>query len=766
MSTKVGGEILVNTTTDNYQGKPSIAALTDGGYVVTWQDASASGGDTSGAAVRAQRCDAGGNKVGGELLVNTTTSDFQWQPSAAALADGGFVITWIDESGTGGDTDGRAIRGQRYDSNSAKAGGEFLVNTTTAGDQNETSVAGLAGGGFVVVWTDDSETGGDTDGEATRGQLFNASGAKVGSEFLVNTTTAGNQDYCHVAALTGGGFVVVWDDDSASSGDTDGGAVRGQVYDASGAKVGGEFLANTTTGGNQDFSHVTALADGGFVAVWQDDSGADDDIRGQRFDSTGTKVGGEFIANTTTTVDLNDPVAAGTADGGFVVSWRDSGSGDGDGRAVIAQVFDATGIKDGGEVLVNTTTADDQDYPSAAGSVDGGFMIAWTDRSQIVGDTTDQAVRAQIFNDPPVIISNGGGPFAAIDLMENTLSITTVMATDNDSVPAYSIDGGADAGLFEINPTTGALSFKVAPDFESPADGNTDNIYDVIVQASDGISNDTQSLAVTVTNLPDAPPVITSNGGGAAASISLLENSTAVTKVTASTPEGGPPSFAITAGADAALFAIDIATGMLSFKAAPDFEAPADSNGDNVYEVTVKVSDGVLGDVQSLSIGVTDESDPQPQAGTKGNNQLSGTAEADTLLGKKGKDVLTGLAGDDILNGGKHKDNMTGGEGADSFVFDSKLKNKWADKITDFESAVDVISLDNKIFKNIGGEGDLKGKYFDSGKEADSKKDRLLLDKKGWLRFDQDGNKNGHEAIKVVKLGKEVDLTADDFMII
>ena len=58
-------------------------------------------------------------------------------------------------------------------------------------------------------------------------------------------------------------------------------------------------------------------------------------------------------------------------------------------------------------------------------------------------------------------------------------------------------------------------------------------------------------------------------------------------------------------GADAALFTIDSATGVLSFITAPDLESPADVGGDNVYDVTVAVSDGTLTDSQAIAVTVT-----------------------------------------------------------------------------------------------------------------------------------------------------------------
>jgi hypothetical protein len=69
---------------------------------------------------------------------------------------------------------------------------------------------------------------------------------------------------------------------------------------------------------------------------------------------------------------------------------------------------------------------------------------------------------------------------------------------------SYSIAGGADAGLFTIDASTGALAFAAAPDFEAPADAGANNVYDVTVQASDGTLTDTQAIAVSVTNVAES----------------------------------------------------------------------------------------------------------------------------------------------------------------------------------------------------------------------------------------------------------------------
>ena len=121
-----------------------------------------------------------------------------------------------------------------------------------------------------------------------------------------------------------------------------------------------------------------------------------------------------------------------------------------------------------------------------------------------------------------------------------------------------------------------------------PTDTGSDNIYDVIVQTSDGSLTASQAIAVTVTNVNEAP-TITSNGGGASAAISIAENGTAVTTVIGSDPDAATTlTYSIIGGADASKFTINASTGALSFISAPNFEAPTDVGSNNVYDVIVQ----------------------------------------------------------------------------------------------------------------------------------------------------------------------------------
>jgi len=97
--------------------------------------------------------------------------------------------------------------------------------------------------------------------------------------------------------------------------------------------------------------------------------------------------------------------------------------------------------------------------------------------------------------------------------------------------------------------------------------------------------------------------------------------------VTATDAEPNPLTYSIASGADAGKFSIDSATGILTFVSAPDFESPTDAGADNVYNLTVVVSDGLLSATKDLAVTVTDVVE-----GTTLNSWLAGTTGSDALL--------------------------------------------------------------------------------------------------------------------------------------
>ena len=128
---------------------------------------------------------------------------------------------------------------------------------------------------------------------------------------------------------------------------------------------------------------------------------------------------------------------------------------------------------------------------------------------EVSSNVAHATVHVIAVNDAPVITSNGGGDTASVSINENTTAVTTVVAGDPDSGSlSYSIAGGADAGKFQINASSGALSFIAAPNFEIPGDSDHNNSYLVQVRASDGTLTDTQTITVAVANVSDPLPTV------------------------------------------------------------------------------------------------------------------------------------------------------------------------------------------------------------------------------------------------------------------
>ncbi|MBT4520861.1 MAG: hypothetical protein HOC23_12725 [Halieaceae bacterium] len=175
------------------------------------------------------------------------------------------------------------------------------------------------------------------------------------SEQVVNSETSSQQWNPWVAMDNDGDFVVVWQSYGQDGPDY---GVYGQRYNAAAVPQGPEFQVNTYTTGHQDDPSVAMDADGDFVVVWESggkgaQDGEDDGIYGQRYNAAGTRQGSEFRVNTYTTQDQSDVQVAMDAAGNFVVVWE-SYNQDGDDEDVYARRYNAAGIAQGSEFLVNT----------------------------------------------------------------------------------------------------------------------------------------------------------------------------------------------------------------------------------------------------------------------------------------------------------------------------------------------------------------------------------------------------------------------------
>ncbi len=374
---------------------------------------------------------------GGDFSVNAYTTGGQQNPSVAPFGAGGFVVTW-DSQDDGQTGAVQEIAARVFEPSGAAVAEEFIVNEFTVGNQSFPSVAGSATAGFVVAWQSFGQDG-PPDSSAIVARRFDATGALLGSEFVVNGYTTGRQARAVVRMAPSGEFVVVWI--SGSSGGTQDGdreGVFGRKYDAQGLPVGSEFQANQFTTGSQATAGVAMNEDGAFLVAWENGflSGGDGSGSGvfaRAFGTNATPAGDQFRVNLLTASEQRRPSVATAADGSFLVTWESFGQ-DGDGGGIVARKFSAAGMSEGTETIVNAFTTGMQVLPVASASGLGGFTVVW----QQVDDGPTSVLVARDLDETG---TPQGGDFAVSSGTGNYLFGQSIAATQAGFVIAWQEDG-------------------------------------------------------------------------------------------------------------------------------------------------------------------------------------------------------------------------------------------------------------------------------------------------------------------------------------
>ena len=186
-----------------------------------------------------------------------------------------------------------------------------------------------------------------------------------------------------------------------------------------------------------------------------------------------------------------------------------------------------------------------------------------------------------------------------------SLNAATIVLSESVTI---TINSGLDSGIFSIvrsDTDTSFIRFLSSPNFEAPSDVGANNVYDLSVRATDATGNLTnQNIAITVTNVNEAP-VITTHSSNPAHAITQGENISSVATFAATDVDTNTTLSWSLSGTDSADFAITSDDGVLAFANNPDLEAPLDSDTNNIYILTVAASDGVLTDTQTLTITIT-----------------------------------------------------------------------------------------------------------------------------------------------------------------
>ncbi len=415
-------------------------ALGPTGGFLAWHD---NVGDGDGLAVSFRRITSALN---GELNVTplaTRTAGNQERPKVALLSNGGAAFVW-----QGGPDSAQQVFLRVLNSNGVFVGEEAPVSVRTEADQVQPSVAGLANGNIVVVW---SSNGPDGSMQGVFGALFGPTGNKIGGEFQINQFTLNNQRSAVVSAQPSGGFVVAWVSEGARSDSSV--DVYARTYGSNGLPLVSEFRVNDS----DRVASSPALAvtsSGSFTVAWceiSQDKNAEGivvpiastsgwDIYASGFSPDGGRLTAPTRVNQETYGNQTNPSIAAVGRSQMVV-WTSFGQ-DGDFEGVVARALTGVGAPDGDETVVNTAFIGRQQYPVVRGNGESRFVVAWSSFSGLANHLELKGQRFAAQEDV-IALQPPGAPYVSA-LSQGRLSVTWA-AVEGLDVVSYELymDGGA-----------------------------------------------------------------------------------------------------------------------------------------------------------------------------------------------------------------------------------------------------------------------------------------------------------------------------------
>ena len=266
---------LVSSYTNTFQSDPAIAALTNGNFIVVWSSYNQAGSNTM-LDVYGQMLSTNGAKIGTNFLVNQFTTYNQRNPAVAVLNNGQIVVAWVSEqqrtvaSTNSADSSPSSLALPTVDiyerifvvsgTSVIPVTGEILVNQ----DNNpcaRPAIAAASDSSYMVTWCAEDMANSSNGWDIYERSFVFTNGSPVN---LVNSYTYGDQYAPRISAI-GGDYLIIWTS-LAQDGSREG--VYGQYVHEGGSLVGGEFLVNTTTLGQQMQQAVASDGKQQFLTVW------------------------------------------------------------------------------------------------------------------------------------------------------------------------------------------------------------------------------------------------------------------------------------------------------------------------------------------------------------------------------------------------------------------------------------------------------------------------------------------------------------------
>jgi serralysin len=719
-----GPAFTANTTSGN-QNAGSIAALSSGGFVVTWTDYS----DIGDSDIRAQRFASDGSRLGAEFVVNddSVAPGSQMDPEAVGLAGGGFVVTW--ESGG-------AIRAQVFSAAGARVGAEFAVSSETR-LMEDPQIAALAGGGFIAVWTKNISLAGDENSQGIFVQVFSSTGARVGAEHLIAAEGPASLESLDVAPLATGGAVVTWASNFNTRRDESGTAVKAQVLDSLGNEVGVELIVNRTTAGDQIQPVVSGLPSGDFVIAWADGSqtGGDTDrfaIRSQLYHDVGSIMGGsgydlligtrggDTILGFAGDDDMASYGGNDSLDGGTGADYMEGGVG-----------HDVYAVDNWGDWIEEYDDEGTDEVRTSLGTRDRVYTLpdnvenltgTSTAGQGVEGNWLDNVIITGAGND--LILADAGGDDFVSSAGGNDLIYFGKAFTGADRVDG---GGGADSLVLQGNyvltlsaTITDVESISLQSGARTSWGDISNNFYDYSIKTVDGNVATGQQLIVNGQSLRSGED-FTFDGAAESNGKFQVFGGYGVDRFTggegndvfvfsdgrwgaSDVVNGGDGRDALVITGPNGLTRIEFGANALINMESVSVSTVYTATRDATPSYEFVLHDGNTAAGRTMIVNGSALLNPTQSFSVDGSAELDGQL---MLFGGAGRDVLRGGSQADTLHGADNADTLAGGGGADTFRYDSVAESTAAarDHILDFTSGTDKVDL-SRIDANNGAAGD------------------------------------------------------------
>ena len=516
--TKIGGEFLVNQTTGNNQNQASVAMLDSDDFVIVWTGTDGAQTDVFArqyGATIAPTLDLDGNNSSG-ATGNDYTAPFAEGAAAIRIADTDTDLADTDSTAfsfvtlsISGLLDGNAetlvLDGDTFALATDVTGqnttmGNYSITITTSAGSATVTITKQGGGTFTELETETLIT-------AIRYQHIDTNAPTDGNRLIDVTVNDGTTNSTAARSTidvnpVNDPPVAVADGFTVNEGAT---AILNLTNNDSDVDDGLDLASITIIAGPSNGTINSINADGTVTYTHNGTETLTDSFTYTIDDLTGATSNTVTVSLTIT--PQNDPPLA--VSNSFTVNESSTNTidlagndTDADDGLDLASIAIISGPANGTITGINTNGTVEYTHDGSETTADS-FTYTINDVAGATSNTATVNLTITPQNDAPIITSDGGGTSASVRVITENTRVTSVMATDAEGTPvAYSITGGADAALFTIDSATGVLTFITAPTIQTPGDVGGNNVYDLIVQASDGTLTDTQAIAVTITDVP------------------------------------------------------------------------------------------------------------------------------------------------------------------------------------------------------------------------------------------------------------------------